>query len=164
MLGGHLSSASPARHLLLSLALGVGSSSCIPLSSSFCFFFFNNKINQETLKSWQGRFILGSNGFYNIRHTWYFKAPLLQFLIFKRIVFSETVHAVTNQGSWPSPTNRNWSEVRQKIQVRLYWGPWCTAGSQNKRQVYLLALRWGGRACSLHGLRVEVCPWVRPEG
>ena len=163
MLGGHLCGTSPVRHLLLSLALWMGSSSCIPLSSFLFFFFFNNKNNQETLKSWQGKFLLGSNGFYT-RHTWYIKAPLLQFLIFKRIVFSETVHTVTNQGSWPSPINRNWSEVRQKIQVRLYWGPWCTVGSQNKQQVCLLALRWGGRACSLHGVRVGVCPGVRPEG
>ena len=32
----------------------------------------------------------------------------------------------TDQGSWLSPTNRNWLEVRQEIQARLYWGPCCS--------------------------------------
>ena len=59
----------------------------------------------------------------------------------------------TAQGSWPSPVNRNWSEARQEIQARLYWGPCYSVGSKNKQQVPLLApqgagasllLIWGG--------------------
>ena len=33
-----------------------------------------------------------------------------------------------DQGSWPSPINRNWSEARQEIQARFYWGPCCNNG------------------------------------
>ena len=39
---------------------------------------------------------------------------------------------VTNQGSWPSPVNRNWPEARQEIQTKLYWGPCCNKWDQEQ--------------------------------
>ena len=42
-------------------------------------------------------------------------------------------------GFLASLINRNWSEARQEIQARLYWGPCCSRGNENKQQFPLLA-------------------------
>ena len=71
----------------------------------------------------------------------------------------------TDQCSWPSPTSRNWPESRQEIQARLYWGPCCSRGEQEQTTDSLACLLPdGGKACSLYGVRVGVCPGVGPEG
>ena len=68
----------------------------------------------------------------------------------------------TNKGPWPCSITRNWSEARQEIQAKLYWGPCYTQRNENKEQVSLLApLRRG--AGSSHGRRVRVCPGVGLE-
>ena len=74
-------------------------------------------------------------------------------------------HYDTDQGSWSSPINRNWLEARQEIGARLYWGPCCSSGEQEQTTGGLACLLTEGRwACSLHGVRVGVCPGVGPEG
>ena len=68
-------------------------------------------------------------------------------------------HTVTDQGSWPSPINRNWLEARQEIQPRLYW--WSLLYSGKPEQVtgsLACSLPEGGLPCSLHWVRVGVCP------
>ena len=61
--------------------------------------------------------------------------------------------------------NRNWSEARQEIQARLYWGPCCGGGEWEPATGSLLgcSLRARGQAGSLYGMRVGVCPkgWLR---
>lgn len=42
------------------------------------------------------------------------------------------LHGDPDQGSWPSPTNTNGLEVRQEIQVRLYWGS-CRSRREQKQ-------------------------------
>ena len=66
----------------------------------------------------------------------------------------------TNQGSWPSPINRNWPEARQEMQARLYWGPCCSRGEREQVTVSLARSPRRGRAGSLYGVRVGVCPGV----
>ena len=66
---------------------------------------------------------------------------------------------------WPgllaSLINRNWSEARQEIQARLYWGPCCRTGEREQTTSSLArSLRGGWRACSLHGVRVGMWPGV----
>ena len=39
---------------------------------------------------------------------------------------------VTNQGSCPSPINRNRLEARQEIQTKLFWGPGCNKWDQEQ--------------------------------
>ena len=54
---------------------------------------------------------------------------------------------VTNQGSWPSPVNRNWLEARQEIQARLYWGSYCCRRGWGEQKQVTSSLvrspRWG---------------------
>ena len=60
--------------------------------------------------------------------------------------------------------DRNWQETRQKIQVRLYWGPCCNRGEWEQVTVSIAcSLRWGW-AGSLYGVRLGVGPGVRLEG
>ena len=71
----------------------------------------------------------------------------------------------TDQGSWPSLINRNWLEVRQEIQPRLYWG-FCTNCRRKWKKVtnYLACSpRVGGQPCPLYGVRVGVYPvaWLK---
>ena len=60
----------------------------------------------------------------------------------------------TDQGSWPSPINRNWLEARQGIQARLYWGP-CCSSQEWKQGTVSLSWSWRG---------IGVRPGVQPEG
>ena len=53
--------------------------------------------------------------------------------------------------------------------ARLYWGLCCSRWEPEQTTVSLACSLLGGRgggdvACSLHGVRVWVCPGVRPEG
>ena len=54
-------------------------------------------------------------------------------------------HVVTNQGSWPSPVNRNWLGAGHEIQARLYCS-FCTSCRREWKQVTvsLLAPLRGG--------------------
>ena len=64
----------------------------------------------------------------------------------------------TDQGSWPSPINRNWLQTRQEIQARLYWGPCCSRGEW-EQVTGSLACSFpgrGGRSGSLYVVRVTV--------
>ena len=70
----------------------------------------------------------------------------------------------TDQGSWPSPINRNWLEARQDIQVRFYWGSWSCKREQKQVTCSLAHLPRRGRADSLYETREEVCLEVGPEG
>ena len=38
----------------------------------------------------------------------------------------------TNQGSWPSPMNRNGLEARQEIQARLCWDACCSRAEREQ--------------------------------
>ena len=76
--------------------------------------------------------------------------------------------SVTHQGSLPFPINRNWLEVRQ-IHARLYWGLCYSRGEEEQTgSLACLLTPWGwggvGGVCSLHGVRVRVCPQVESEG
>ena len=69
---------------------------------------------------------------------------------------------------WPgflaSLINRNWSDARQEIQARLYWGPSCSKGEGEQTTCSIAcSLAEGGQACFLYGVRVGVCPRVKPE-
>ena len=69
----------------------------------------------------------------------------------------------SDQGSWPCPTNRNWSEARQEIQTRLYWDPCCSRGEQTTGSL-AGSLPEGVRAGSVYGVRVGVCTGVSRRG
>ena len=61
--------------------------------------------------------------------------------------------------------NGNWSEARQEIQARLYWGPCCSRGEwEQTTGSFACSLPEWGWACSLRGVRVGVCPGVGLEG
>ena len=68
---------------------------------------------------------------------------------------------------WPeflaSLINRNWLEVRKKIQARLYWGPSCSRVEQEQATCSLACSRGESWAGSLNGGKGGVCPGVRPE-
>ena len=71
--------------------------------------------------------------------------------------------AGTNQSSWSSPTDRNWSEARQEIPARLYWGPCCSRRIENSNWFprLLPKAEWAGSLC---GVRVGVCCGSWPKG
>ena len=71
----------------------------------------------------------------------------------------------TKWGSWLSPISGNALEARQEIQPRLYWGTCCSRVEREQTTGSLAgSLPEGGGACSLHGVRVGVCPGVGWEG
>ena len=64
----------------------------------------------------------------------------------------EDVEFGTDQGSWPFPINRNWSEARQEIQAKLYWDSGWLQGSENKQQLLLLVPQGPGELVPFMGL------------
>ena len=86
-------------------------------------------------------------------------------LSFKEGMWSLYCHTVTDYGSSPSPVNRNWIEAKQEIQARLCWGLCGSRREQNQTTASLACWLWRREwVCSLCGVRVEVCPGVRPKG
>ena len=71
---------------------------------------------------------------------------------------------VAHQDSWP-PSSIEIDQRSDKIFkqgfVRV---PAAVVGSENKPQAPLPTPQGRGQPCSLHGVRVEVCPGVEPEG
>ena len=67
---------------------------------------------------------------------------------------------VTDHGSCPFPVSRNWSEARQEIQARLYWGLCCSMGKWDQ------LCKWRGQACSLMGWGEEYLQgsWLHVQG
>ena len=68
----------------------------------------------------------------------------------------------TDQGSWPSPINRNWLGARPDIQARL-WDPCCRSGEQEQATGSLLDPSWVGPSLFLVWGDIRVCPRVRLE-
>ena len=68
----------------------------------------------------------------------------------------------TDQGSWPSPINRNWLGARPDIQARL-WDPCCSSGEQEQATGSLLDPSWVGPSLFLVWGDIRVCPRVRLE-
>ena len=93
--------------------------------------------------------------------------PILQMdkLSFKEGMWSLYCHTVTDYGSSPSPVNRNWIQAKQETQARLCWGLCGSRREQNQTTASLACWLWRREwVCSLCGVRVEVCPGVRPKG
>ena len=121
---------------------------------------------------------LPSKGLHRVGHDWSnLAAAAMPFLMCTcSLVFPFPLDYpnifVAEQGSWPSPINRNGLEARQEIQTRLYWGPCYSREEWEQKNTFpCLLTPWvqrGGRrkerACSLHGVRVGMCPQVGQRG
>ena len=70
-------------------------------------------------------------------------------------------HCVTVQDSGSSPINRNWLEARKKNSGKALLGL-LQHGRKRTNGFPCLLTPQRGRACSLYGVIVRVCPGVRP--